>query len=313
MIEVTEEGRKRLRAVDLFCGAGGSSFGAKLAGVEVVAAVNHWRLAVDTHELNHAGTKHFCQDAALLDPRTLPPFDLLLASPECRGHAKAKGKERPHHDKSRATAWCVVNVAEVCRPRFLVVENVPELREWLLYPQWRESLERLGYSLEEYVFDAANFGVPQNRVRMFVVGSQDKVPIIKEPKKKHKPISGVLDFNAGRWSPVKGHCEKTLRRVANGRERFGDCFVMPYYGSGSGETGRSIDRPLGTVTTRDRWAVVRGDEMRMLTPMEYQCAMGFPKSYRLVGTRAQQIHQLGNAVCPPQMKAICRAIGEAMV
>lgn len=301
----------KLKAVDLFCGAGGSSVGAKAAGVEIVAAVNHWPLAVVTHESNNRDTLHFCQDAGLLDPRTLPAFNLMIASPECRGHAHAKGKERPHHDNSRATAWCVVNVAEVCRPKYLVIENVPEFRKWALYPEWRASLEKLGYALTENVLDAARFKVPQNRVRLIITGSLGPaIPAIVQPNPRERAIGGVLDLRGGRWSPVKGHCANTLRRVANGRERFGESFVMPYYGSGSGETGRSLDRPIGTITTIDRWAIVRGEEMRMLTPTEYQQAMGFPRKYRIAGTRAEQIKQLGNAVCPPVMKAACTSIIE---
>jgi DNA (cytosine-5)-methyltransferase 1 len=75
---------------------------------------------------------------------------------------------------------------------------------------------------------------------------------------------------------------------------------MPYYGSGSGLTGRSLNRPVGTVTTRDRWAVVDGDSMRMFTVEEYRAAMGFPKNYRLPSTRQKAIHMLGNAV-PPKL------------
>lgn len=298
-----------MRAVDLFAGAGGSSTGATQAGVRVVAAVNHWRLAVDTHRLNHPGARHYCQDAALMDPRDLPPHDLLLASPECRGHTKAKGKDRPHHDASRATAWCVVNVAEVTRPRWLVVENVPEFRGWSLYPQWRSSLETLGYRLTENVLDAAAFGVPQHRVRLLIVGSLDRQPSPVTPwRRRSVPVRECLDLDSGRWSPVAGHCAKTEARAKRGRREHGEAFVMPYYGSGSGETGRSLDRPLGTVTTRDRWAIVRGGEMRMLTPAEYQAAMGFPADYQITGTRAEKIHQLGNAVCPPVMRAICTEV-----
>jgi DNA (cytosine-5)-methyltransferase 1 len=301
-----------MKVVDLFAGAGGSSTGATQAGMRVVAAVNHWRRAVETHRVNHPQTAHFCQDAALMDPRQLPAYDVLLASPECRGHAKAKGKERPHHDKSRATAWCVVNVAEITRPAALVVENVPELRQWNLYRHWRGALESLGYRLTENVLDAADFGVPQHRVRLFIVGMQDRRPEpVEAPKVPLVPIRKALNIDAGRWSPVAGHCANTIERARRGRRDCGPVFVMPYYGSGSGETGRSIDRPLGTVTTRDRWAIVRDDEMRMLTPAEYKAAMGFPASYQLTGSRAEQIHQLGNAVAPPVMRALCRAIGEA--
>ena len=61
-------------------------------------------------------------------PRDLPQHDLLISSPACQGHTQARGTDKPHHDASRATAWCVVNIAEVTRPATLVVENVPGLR-----------------------------------------------------------------------------------------------------------------------------------------------------------------------------------------
>jgi len=67
-----------------------------------------------------------------------------------------------------------------------------------------------------------------------------------------------------------------LQRVANGRRSCGDRFIVPYYGSGSGTTGRSLDRPLGTITTLDRWAPVDGDRMRMLRADECRAAMDFP-------------------------------------
>jgi DNA (cytosine-5)-methyltransferase 1 len=105
------------RVVDLFAGAGGSSTGAAQAGVRVVAAVNHWPLAVATHRRTTRASTHVCQDVALLDPRDLPAHDGLLASPACQGHSLARGTDKPHHDASRATAWCVVDVAEVTRPR----------------------------------------------------------------------------------------------------------------------------------------------------------------------------------------------------
>ncbi len=71
---------------------------------------------------------------------------------------------------------------------------------------------------------------------------------------------------------------------------------MAYYGNERG--GRSLDRPLGTVTTRDRYAVVDGYLMRMLTVDEYRAAMGFPASYVLPANRRLATHLLGNAVCP---------------
>ena len=133
-----------MRCVDLFAGAGGWSTGALAAGLDVVAAVNHWPVSVATHSRNHPHAAHFCQDAALLSPLVLPDFDALLASPACTGHTKARGVDKPHHDASRSTAWCVVNVAEVRRPKWLFVENVEEFRHWACFPAWKAALHALG-------------------------------------------------------------------------------------------------------------------------------------------------------------------------
>ena len=63
-------------------------------------------------------------------------------------------------------------------------------------------------------------------------------------------------------------------------------------------TGRSIHRPVGTITTRDRWAVIEGDRMRMLAVPEARGAMSFPPSYVLPSVHRDAMHLLGNAVCP---------------
>lgn len=63
-----------LTALDLFCGAGGSSTGLSGAGVRVVMAANHWQLAVDVHQDNHPDADHDCADISAVDPRRYPPF-----------------------------------------------------------------------------------------------------------------------------------------------------------------------------------------------------------------------------------------------
>ena len=295
-------------AVDLFAGAGGWTTGATQAGVQVLVAANHWATAVRSHRMNHPETLHLCQDLALLDPRTLPAHELLIASPACQGHTQARGTDKPHHDASRATAWCVVNIAEVTRPATLVVENVPGFKRWPLYNLWRQALEQLGYSVSEAVLDAADFGVPQERKRLFVVGTRNrKAPQLQAPQNpQHVPVRDIIDWSEGDWTEIDkpGRAAATLRRIEAGRERFGSRFVAPYYGSGSGETGRSIDRPLGTVTTLARWALVDGDRMRMLSLEENRRAMGFPSGYHLWGSQRDQLKQLGNAVPPPLARGV---------
>lgn len=268
-----------MRAIDLFAGAGGFSTGATMAGVNVVWAANHWPVAVDCHAANHPGTLHACQDLHQADWSRVPAHDLLLASPCCQGHSKARGKaaNNPQHDASRSTAWAVVSAAEFHRPAVVVVENVPEFADWALYPAWQMAMQALGYTLAPHIVDAADHGVPQHRTRLFLVATKSRRPLMLQlPKGGHVGSSSVIDFDAGRWSSINkpGRSTATLSRVSNGRAVHGERFVTCYYGSERG--GRSLARPLGAITTRDRWAVIDGDRMRMLSADECRKAMGFP-------------------------------------
>lgn len=75
----------------------------------------------------------------------------------------------------------------------------------------------------------------------------------------------------------------------------------------SAADGRPVTRPWGTLTTVDRFGILKGDLMRMPSIAEYRRAMGFPADYFLAGTRREQVAQLGNAVCPPVATAILKA------
>ncbi len=300
--------------VDLFAGAGGLSEGARLAGIEIAWAGNHSAAAVYWHGRNFPSAIHVCQDLHQADWSLVPAHDAMLAAPCCQGHTPARGKNRPHHDVSRSTAWAVVSCTEYHRPPVGVIENVPAFLDWELFPAWEEAMRRLGYALARYVIDAADHGVPQHRERLFLVATRSRHPIeLALPRRPYVAVGKVIHWDRHRWSPVEkpGRAHATLRRVAAGRREFGDRFIMPYYGSGSGLTGRSLDRPCGTVTTLDRWAVVDGDRMRMLQPDELRLIMGFRPDYELPPQRRAAIHMLGNAVSPVVAADLLTAIRAA--
>ena len=303
-----------MNAIDLFAGAGGFSTGAQMAGCRVVWAANHWQSAVDVHAANHPGAEHACQDLHQARWDQVPAHDLLLASPCCQGHSKARGKlsGNPQHDASRSTAWAVVSAIEHHRPAFAVVENVPEFLAWALYPAWRAAMEALGYCLSPHVVDAADHGVPQHRSRLFIVAVRGNRPLMLNLRKQaHVPASTFIDFGAGKWSTVEkvGRAGATLSRIAAGRLIHGERFISSYYGSEKG--GRSLNRPVGTITTRDRHAIIRGDQMRMLSAQECRAAMRFPVDYVLPSQHKLAVHLLGNAVAPPVARDVINALKEA--
>lgn len=299
-----------MTAIDLFAGAGGFSLGASLAGVRVVWAANHWEAAVRVHAANHPDAAHLCQDLHQANWEAVPRHDLLLASPACQGHSRARGVDQPRHDTARSTAWAVVSCAEFHRPSVFVVENVPEFARWELYPPWLDAMRRLGYAISAQIHDAADHGVPQNRRRLFVVGVRAKSALwIPRVRRSHVPAETILG-DTGRWSAVADKCPRTRARIEVGRRQHGPRFLMPYYGNERG--GRSLQRPIGTITTRDRYAMVDGDRMRMLTAEEYRRGMGFPDSYLLPESHKLATHLLGNAVCPPVAQDIIAHVARSV-
>lgn len=301
-----------MKAIDLFAGAGGFSTGATMAGVQVVWAANHWPAAVQVHANNHPDTIHLCQDLQQADWTQVPAHDLLMASPACQGHSRARGKERLHHDAQRATAWAVISAAECHRPASVLVENVPEFAKWALFPAWCSAMGALGYALSPMILDAADHGVAQHRRRLFIVGTRSKHPVqLDLPQRAHVGSAQIIDFNAGRWSAVNktGRSTATLSRITEGRKAHGNRFLTAYYGNESG--GRSLSRPVGTITTRDRWAVIDGDRMRMLSVNECRQAMGFPASYQLPTRAKDAMHMLGNAVVPVVACDVINALRKA--
>lgn len=298
-------------AIDLFAGGGGFTIGATMAGVRVAWAANHWRLAVDTHATNHPHTQHACQDLHQQDWTQVPRCDLILASPACQGHTRARGKDRPHHDATRSTAWAVVSAIECLEPAAAVVENVPEFARWALFDAWCAAINALGYAIAPHLVDAANHGVPQHRTRLFMVITRSKQPLLLTlPQREHVAATNIIDFDAARWSRIErtGRAPATLARIA-GRAVHGSRFLTAYYGNEHG--GRSLHRPIGTITTRDRWAVIDGDRMRMLTVNECRKAMGFPDDYQLPTRAKDAMHMLGNAVVPQVACDVIQALRKA--
>lgn len=306
-----------IRALDIFCGAGGSSAGAQAAGVEIAAGIDMCPVATATFAANFSDAQVITSKLEDLNLDTVKiqigEIDILLASPECTNHTCAKGGA-PRSEQSRATAMLVVEYARKFLPRWLVLENVIQMRPWSRYGELKHELHCLGYELEEHILDASDFGVAQTRRRLFLVGDRKEKPtseILKRPGRRRSAKS-ILD-PAGVWdmSPLfnKRRAQATLERAQRGFAALGDgaSFLLVYYGNDGSGGWQALSRPLRTVTTIDRFALIShngaGPEMRMLQVPELKRAMGFDQEFILPrGTRRDRIRLLGNGVCPPVME-----------
>ena len=314
-----------MRAFDLFCGAGGSSRGAALAGAEIVGGVDFDKLAAAVYSDNFpeavwvGSTPAEKVDTGWLR-ETVGPVDLLLASPDCTSHTHARGA-RPPNDASRDTALQVTRYAAALRPRWIVIENVVNIRRWKHYGRLLADLEGLGYGVTEQVLNAADFGVPQKRRRLFLLCRKGAPPSpVALPQGPQRSARSVIAMDSYRLTPLETErrAAATIARADRAVSRLGpgQPFLLVYYGSDRAGGWQRLDAPLRTVTTVDRFAFVSWQDgervMRMLQVPELALAMGFgcrsgiPRFRLDRGTRRDRVRLLGNAVCPPVMEAIIR-------
>jgi DNA (cytosine-5)-methyltransferase 1 len=194
-----------------------------------------------------------------------------------------------------------------------------QLRSWQGFDALISGLRDQKYHVRAEKLDASEFGVPQTRRRLFIICDREReVPDVPKSRRKPPPVSNILRENGvypSRPLYADGRASATIERAERAIEALGRRvpFLIVYYGSDGAGGWQSLDRPIRTLTTLDRFGLVtwEGSEpmLRMLQVDELKAAMGFPTSYRLRhGTRRDQIKLLGNGVCPPVMKAVVQAL-----
>lgn len=279
---------KPLLVADLFCGAGGSSTGAQRAiaalGREMeLVAVNHWDRAIETHSRMHPLARHHCQDVSSARPLQLVPegrLDLLMASPTCTYHSRARGG-RPTSDQQRMDPWHVVTWLTELRVKRLIIENVPEFVDWgpvdgrngkplrsrkgEYFRQWIETLERLGFRVEWKILNAADYGDATTRQRFFLLARADRKPIVwPAPTHSRDGRADLFGDGARRWRAAREIIDwshkgrsiftrkkplsaKTILRIHAGAVRFK--WPAPFIVIlREHATARGIDLPSTTIT-----------------------------------------------------------------
>ena len=190
---------RKYEIADLFCGAGGSSEGARkaiedLGGTMNLRAVNHWNIAIATHSANHPAATHVIEDVNHVDPEAVVTngrLDILMASPECKFYSRARGG-KPVHDQGRMNPWVVHDWLTKLNVQTVLIENVPEFTDWgpldddwrpiksqkgLQFQAWFMTFLSLGYKAEWRMLNAADYGDATTRIRFFLIARKDGLPI----------------------------------------------------------------------------------------------------------------------------------------
>lgn len=321
------------QAVELFAGAGGLSLGLNMAGWNVQIAIEASPEFIDTHRLNMPDTEHLCADVRAIDFRQFRPVGLIAGGPPCQPFS-VSGKQLGNADE-RDMVPEFVRAVDEARPDFFLMENVAGLTSPRFLPYLTDkvgSLKSLGYDVFWQVLDAADYGVPQKRLRLFVVGvpigcdftfpkpthgprgkkpfvtvrqclkdcppddpNLAKVVYAKNPILRRSPYAGMLLNGKGRPLNLNAP-SKTIPATAGGNRThiMDPGGVLRKYHAHLIEGGRP------------RQGIVEG--CRRLTLRESARLQTFPDWFVFTGRKSHQYCQVGNAVPPLLAKVVGKAI-----
>lgn len=257
----------RARSVIGFAGGGGSSVAFKMAtGWDPDFAMNHWMTAVLAHQRHFPATEHHCADVFDVDPRSCFPGEEIAFgwfSPDCTDFSKAKGKA-PRSERIRGLAWSVIPWALTRRIKVIMLENVEEFAQWgpvyrsglkagepipsrrgETFARWRSRLEHLGYAVEWRVLNAADYGAPTTRKRLYLIARCDG-EAIRWPERTHAPRKDAERLGLKPW---RGACEIVDFDLDCPSILLDEAEVADLYR----RTGQRVRRPLVAATQRRVW------------------------------------------------------------
>lgn len=194
--------REKLRVFEAFAGYGGASFGLKRSGIahEVIGFSESDKFASNIFEINHPGIKNY-GDITKIEPDDLPDFNLFTGGFPCQPFSSA-GLGYGELDIRGTLFYDIIRICKAKRPRHLLLENVKGLttkRHERTLAKIKTELQKIGYSLDIRILNTKDYGIPQNRVRVWIYGYLGDLPenfdLTPKPQKLTKRFKDFLDDN----------------------------------------------------------------------------------------------------------------------
>jgi len=353
---------QNLTGIDLFSGAGGFSLAAMNAGVQIIAAVESNRHASSTYRLNFIKDKIgapvlYEKDILELDPLSViknagicpESCDIIMGGPPCQGFSSHRIKNQGVDDPRNSLLLRYFHFVGEIRPKVFIVENVPGL----LWPRHKKYVDQFyglglkaGYKLfDPAILNAKDFGVPQNRKRVFILGIRNDVNWIGTwpPEPTHfNPISQeVVDKKKKPWKSAACVFQVELMstdpnaiHMNHSKELIEVFRSTPKNGGSRSESGRKLschknhdghkdvygrinpNNPGPTMTT----ACINPSKGRFVHPIKHQGItvrhaarfQAFPDTFSFVGGLIAAGQQVGNAVPITLGEAVIRSIVEGL-
>ena len=306
----------RPKVISLFSGCGGSDLALGRAGFKITWSNDIWDVACETNRINLPDSRVVVGDIRQFSE--FPEADLLVGCYPCQGYSQ--GGRRNPHEAVNFLYREFDRVPRTVRPRAFVVENVNGMaygdNNVLLQNQvCRYKLA--GYRVRWAVLDAKDYGVPQSRRRIFLVGIRSDIGMTYEfPRPQYGPgtrrryrtqkdaIAGMPVWPEGEFCGEKLHWYYLSRNRRRTWNQASPCIVghwrhVPLHPSSP---------PLRRIGT-DEWRFTRKGKVRRLSYKECAALQGFPKSFIWKeGSIRERFQMIGNAVPPPLFEAVLRAL-----
>jgi len=341
---------KKNKIIDLFCGCGGLSKGFEMAGFEVKVAIDMWEDAVKTYNHNHINKVAICEDIHNCDDNYLNKLvedgDIvgIIGGPPCQGYSTVGTRDVKDPRNHLYIEYC--RIVEKVSPDFFVVENVKGMTT-LSGGAFKDDIinrfQKLGYQVNYKVLNAADYGVPQNRQRVFFVGMKNtKFDFPKIFDKKITCLDALSDLplltveNGYQdyyeyATPAQNNYQKLMRKnnekvlnhqiTAHSEQTINIISMIPDGGSikdlpeeywnvrkyNKAFERMSSVRPSNTVDTGHR-NYFHYHENRIPTVRENARLQSFFDSFEILGSKTSLYKQIGNAVPPLLAYAIADSI-----
>ncbi len=299
------------RFIDLFAGIGGIRLGFEYVGGHCVFSSEFDEDACTTYEANFG--EHPSGDITKIDATDIPDFDILLGGFPCQAFSIIGKKEGFANETCGTLFFDIERILSVKRPPAFMLENVRNLTahdNGNTFLTIKKHLEALGYNVYAKVLNALDYGVPQKRERIFIVGFLDDVkfefpePI---PVEERKTLPDILETNVDRKYYVRDAIR--ISRL----ERLKDKNYPKPYISHENMAGSITPHPYSSALRAGASAnyILINDERRP-TEREMLRIQGFPDSYKIVLPYGKIKKQCGNSVAVPVIKAIAEKMLSAL-
>ncbi|ACL77161.1 MULTISPECIES: DNA cytosine methyltransferase [Ruminiclostridium] len=302
----------KLTFIDLFAGIGGIRLGFEDKYTKCVFSSEWDKYAAQTYEANYGEKPH--GDITKINENDIPDHDVLLAGFPCQPFSNIGKREGFAHETQGTLFFDVLRILKKKQPKMFLLENVKGLLTNDNGNTFRvilDNLKSLGYSVFYEVMDAQNFGLPQRRERIVIVGFHPDLGIndFSFPKgnpDNKVPINAILEHNPTGYSISKRLQESYLFKKDDGKPQIVD-FDSTIQVNTLVASYHKIQRLTGTFVKDGETG------LRLFSELELKRLMGFPDDFKVPVSRTQMYRQFGNSVAVPMIKAVAKAMKERLL